>query len=447
MSARCLRRAGAWLLALLPLLVGALPPAWSEDAPAPRRVELRAEDGTRLAATFHASGAKAGPGVVLLPMYRTPRTAWDGALAALRTRGFSVLTVDLRGQGASAALGDAALARRVEAREAGVFAGMHQDAIAAVRWLGTKGGCDPKRIVLAGASVGGAVALDAAARHPTLVAGVAWLSPGPRYLGLDSLAHAKALPAATPVLLLAHGVDAKRARAVHAARPGARLVLYDDPRPADAGNERGWAHGTLMLGRLPLVESTLASFASVATGSKTEDVVLDGIVAERGPNADPWARGTKVGGTDEGGAVYAIRIGRRILFGGTAPARFRGLAFEVQTGDTEQKGEGVTTLGPPQIVGADLRTSKVLWSFGGMGSMMSIPGMDPSRFFGKTYPVLRAVMTDEGTTFEGEWTIPRFGGTSKFIRLCVVPLHAPPEGPSGGGVRSYGHLTVDLASR
>jgi pimeloyl-ACP methyl ester carboxylesterase len=439
-------RAGLAALALLLAAGPAARSAFPDDAPKPRGVVLTAADGVRLAATFHPSGAKHGPGAVLLPMYRSRRTAWDPALDALRERGVSVLALDLRGHGGSAGLEKPDLQQRVEARDPTLFAAMHQDAIAAVRWLAKDGGCDPERIVLVGASVGGSVALDAAARHPQEVCGLLWMSPGARSLGLDSVAQARALPAGLPVMLMAQAREAGDARALQAVRPSARLVVYGEPRPAAAGAERAWAHGTRMFGRLPLAAETVASFVAMACGSKKEDVVLDGIVTDKGPNADPWSKATDVGVQGRPGSVHAIRVGRRVLFGGVVPSGFTGLALEVQTGDKAQKqGDGVAALGPPQIVGVDLGTSRVTWSFGGVGSMPMFPGVP--KLFGQTYPVLRAVAGPEGTTFEGAWTIPRFGEGSKLIRLSIAVLQGPPPGPRNGGVMSYSPRTVNLPSR
>lgn len=447
MTCRDILRMGA-VLSLVGLAVGLdARRARTEEAPAARAVVITTGDGSRISATFHPSGRKRGAGVVLVPMYRSTRSAWDPVLAPLHARGVSVLTIDLRGQGSSAALGAKEVVRRVEARDPTTFAAMHHDAIAAVRWLAQKGGCDPQRIVLVGASVGGAVALDAAARHAKEVAGVLWLSPGSRYLGLDAEARVKALPPTLPLMLVAHRDEAKAARALRSVRPTIRLAVHADPRPTAAGAERAWAHGTRMFGRIALVEQAVASFVAVAAGSKRENVVLDGIVTTSGPDADPWEEATPVGIPGHGGSVHAIRVGRRILFGGVAPNGFHGLAFEVQTGDSEQKGEGITTVGPPQIVGADLRTSRVSWSFGGMGSAPRFPGVDLGSMFGQTQPVFRAVATPAGTTFEGEWVIPTLGGESQHIRLCIAVLRRPPEGPRGGGVVGFTQHTVDLPSR
>ncbi len=439
--------AAALGLAAIGIAARAGPPEGG-GAAAPREVTLRTADGLAISGTFRPGGGAGGPGAVLLPKYRSDRTAWEPVLEAFRVRGVGVLAIDPRGHGRSAKQGKVDLGAQVESRDPKLFAAMHEDAIAAVRWLVKEGGCDAKRIALVGASVGGSVALDTANRHPTEVAAVAWMSPGVRYLGLDTLAHLKGLPAAVPLLLLSHrGEIDVGARKIADARPGARLVVYDDPPPPEAGAERAWAHGTRMFGRLPLVEQAVASFVAAATGSKTEDVVLDGVVAREGADADPWDRAVDVAPPGTDGTIRAFRVGRRILFGGTAAPGISGLRFEVQTGAKTVETHGISTLGPPQIVGADLRTSAVTWSWGGMGSMPTFPGMDTSQLFGKTYPVLRAVSSEAGTTFEGEWFIPEFGGKSDLVRLLISLAGEPPPRPEGGGVMSDVEHSVDLPSR
>jgi pimeloyl-ACP methyl ester carboxylesterase len=441
-----LARCGA--LAILALVV-AVPPALEAGpapaAPAPREVVVRTADGLDLRAAYHPAATPGGAGVVLLPMFKSDRMAWDKVLAPLRDRGVHVLAIDPRGHGRSAKPGKTDLAPLVEKRDGKLFAAMHADAITAVRWLVKEAACDAKRVVLVGGSVGGSVAVDTASRYPGEVAGVAWLSPGAKYLGLDTLAAIPKIPAGLPVLLLVHKGEWELARPVAEALPRARVVVYDDPPPTEAGAERAWAHGTRMLRHLPLVERTVASFVAVATGSKTEDVVLDGVVTTSGPNADPWDRAVEVGVGAGEGTLRAFRVGRRIVFGGTAGPGTKGLRFEVQTG-TPQSGENAPPLGPPQVVAVDLGSNEIAWTWGGMGSVPNFPGIDMGPMFGKTYPTLRAVPGENGLTFEGEWFIPEFLGDSPAIHLVVSFSEVPPD-PPRGGVESFGEFAVDLPSR
>lgn len=462
MRKRFMIRILAWLGCAAALLVLAVaeartdppfPPAPGngpgDELVAPRDVVLKTADRQQIAARFWPGTTEAAPGVVLLHMYKSDRSAWDPVVKALRDRGVAILAIDLRGHGKSAMQGRRDLARSVKKRDSKLFRAMHKDAIAAVRWLAKEGKCDAKRIALVGASVGSCIAVDAARRHPDEVAAVLCMSPVAKSLGLDTLAHLKTLPATTPLLLLTHRseIDAG-AQKIADARPGTRLVVYDEAAPANAGADRMWAHGTRMFGGIPLVEQTVASFVAAKTGSKTEDVVLDGIVVADGPDADPWSNAIDVAQPGSEGAVRAFRVGRRVLFGGTAPAGIGALRFEVQTGTSDASAPRELTLGPPQIVGVDLKTGLTLWSWGGMGSVPTFPGMGARAMFGKTRPVLRVVSSEAGTSFEGEWFVPTFGGGGESdMRLLVRFDREPHPGPRNGMIEGDPENAVDLPSR
>lgn len=424
----------------------ATPLAAGPAAPAPREVVVTTADGLALRAAFHPAPMAGGAGVVLVHGYRGTRTAWDATRLPLRDRGVHVLALDLRGHGRNAKPGKVDLGPRVDARDPTLFAAMHADVIAAVRWLVREGGCDARRVAVVGASVGGSVAVDAAARYPNEVAAIAWLSPGAKYLGLDSVASLSKVPVSVPMLLLAHRGELEVMRPVVDARPGARSVVYDEPAPSAAGAERGWAHGVRMLAHLPLVPRTLASFVAAATGSKTDDVVLDGVVTTVGPNADPWDRAAEVGVGAGDGTLRAYRVGRRVVFGGTAGPGVGGIRFEVATGRPAPGDEDSPFVGPPQVVGYDVARQEVAWSWGGMGSMPNFPGMDPRNTFGKTFPELRVARGEPGLTFEGEWFIPAFQDATAPIRLVVSFTDAPPPRP-GGGVESYSQFSVEVPAR
>lgn len=444
--ARPVRRAAHVALVVLAAVVAPPRPLGAApDATAPREIVVKTADGLELRAAYHPATTKGGAGVVLLPGFRGRRTDWDRVLVPMRDRGIHVLALDPRGHGRSEKPGKTDLSPLVTGRDRKLFAAMHADALAAVRWLVAQGGCDPKRVALVGAGVGGSVALDAAARAPAEVAAVAWLSPSGSTLGLDAVAALGRLPATLPTMWLLHRDDAEAARPVLDARPGARSVVYEDPPPPAAGAERAWAHGTAMLARLPMVGLTVASFVAAATGSKAEDVVLDGLVEATGPNADPWDRAAEVGVGAGDGTMRAFRVGRRVIFGGTAGAGVGGIRFEVQTG--KPRGPDDPMIGPPQVVGMDLETMAVAWSWGGMGSMPRFPGELAKTVFGKTYPTLRAVRGASGTTFEGEWFVPSFNDDSSMIRLVVCFTEGPPERPAGPGVESFGHLSVEVPLR
>jgi dienelactone hydrolase len=75
--------------------------ASASDPPAPRNVELTANDGIHLKATFFSAGEKPSPGVLLLHQCNQQRKNWDDLAAHLAASGINVLTLDFRGYGES----------------------------------------------------------------------------------------------------------------------------------------------------------------------------------------------------------------------------------------------------------------------------------------------------------------------------------------------------------
>jgi hypothetical protein len=146
------------------------------------------------------------------------------------------------------------------------------------------------------------------------------------------------------------------------------------------------------------------------------------------------------------GTARAFRVGRRILLGGKALPAIRGLRFEVQTGAASAGGVRELTLGPPQILAVDLANGSITWSWGGMGSMPNLPGM--GAVFGKTYPMLRVVRSESGTTFEGEWYVPPLGGGEDGAMRLLVCFDAEPHpGPKDGFMEADPESAVDLPAR
>ena len=72
----------------------------AQEVPAPRVVDLKAADGTKLKATYFAA-AKPGPGVLLLHQCNQQRKNWDDLAGRLAGTGINVLTLDYRGYGES----------------------------------------------------------------------------------------------------------------------------------------------------------------------------------------------------------------------------------------------------------------------------------------------------------------------------------------------------------
>ncbi|MFN8110343.1 MAG: alpha/beta fold hydrolase [Thermoleophilia bacterium] len=209
-----------------------------------RRTVLRTADGVRLAAAESGSGATA---VILVHQADTTLCDWLPYARRLRAQA-RVLALDLRGYGAS----DGAVERAAIGR-------FDRDVAAAVRRVRREGA---RRVVLIGASMGGAVVLSAAGRiHPTVSAVVSLSAPAE----WPDITPGRAARRLRIPLILAAGAqdsgfaqDARTLARLAAANPRARLVILDsahhgvqlvDGRDAQASRIDG------------LIRSTIASVA------------------------------------------------------------------------------------------------------------------------------------------------------------------------------------------
>lgn len=135
-------------------------------------VEVTAADGVKLAATYTSPG-KPGPGVLLLHMCNSDRSAWKGLAAKLAARGIHSLAFDYRGYGDSGG-------ERLE--------GAEQRQVRTEKWPGdvdgafellrSRPGVDRARIGAAGGSCGVDQAVALARRHPGEVTALALLAGG-----------------------------------------------------------------------------------------------------------------------------------------------------------------------------------------------------------------------------------------------------------------------------
>ena len=126
-----------------------------------RAVDLTAEDGTKLKATYFDAG-KPGPGVLLLHQCNRDRRIWDGLAIQLSAAGLNVLTVDNRGFGESG--GTPHDQNPDEARtEKEKWPG---DFDMAVKYLESQPGVARNMIGVGGASCGVDNSVQLARRHP-----------------------------------------------------------------------------------------------------------------------------------------------------------------------------------------------------------------------------------------------------------------------------------------
>jgi pimeloyl-ACP methyl ester carboxylesterase len=217
--------------AALAMIVG----FWASDAVA-GTVDFKAGDGAALRGSEYGKGAN---GVVLVHDKGKSSGDWTFFAEKLAASGFHVLSVDLRGHGASpsaAPLTDADYPK------------MSQDVVAAAAWLRSKGAT---RVAVVGANFGANAAMVAAAEDPR-VDTVALLSPG---LNLGGIAIGAPVEkyGDRPLLVVASSEDAYAVRSVTFI-DGKALGDCEVQLLENAGS------GVRMLNRDSGIESTLLSW-------------------------------------------------------------------------------------------------------------------------------------------------------------------------------------------
>ncbi len=123
-----------------------------------RDVDIRADDGANLKATYYPGG-KPGPGILLLHQCNRDRKSWDNLATMLTRAGFNVLTMDYRGYGES----DGAGGTREERRR--MRAQWPSDVDAAYRFLTSQPDVNKEVIGAGGASCGVHQSIQLARRH------------------------------------------------------------------------------------------------------------------------------------------------------------------------------------------------------------------------------------------------------------------------------------------
>ena len=113
--------------------------------------ECSTRDGAKLRYTLHEPARPGAPRLALVHSLALDRTIWDGVVAALGGA-VEVLTYDCRGHGASE--------KPAGPYTTGLFAGDLRDVLAAAGW---------ERAIVAGASMGGSVALAFTIDYPEMV--------------------------------------------------------------------------------------------------------------------------------------------------------------------------------------------------------------------------------------------------------------------------------------
>jgi len=229
---------------LLPLfLLIALSPALVSCRVEPatgREVFFESTDGYTVRTTLFSPASKPAPGIILLHMMGSTRAAWAPFQELARRDGYISIAFDLRGHGETTS------SRASETQASGFSADQWLavlDDIAGAKRVLIDAGADPKRIAVAGASIGANLALRYAAVDPDVHA-IILLSPGEDYRGVTTI---KTMETFTrrPVLMMAARDDAYAAASVQkldaVAKDFCELRLYP-----------GASHGTDLLGTDPV---------------------------------------------------------------------------------------------------------------------------------------------------------------------------------------------------
>lgn len=172
------------LAVALPTLL--LPPSL---AAAGTKVTVKAPDGVELAAT-HFAAAKPGPGVVLLHMCNSDRSAWNDLGEKLADAGIHAIALDYRGYGESGG------ARHEDpaAQQRNIDENWPRDVDAALAYLLAQEGVDATRLGAAGGSCGVNQAIHFARRHPEQVRTLVLLAGGANRAGEQFLADNPWMP-------------------------------------------------------------------------------------------------------------------------------------------------------------------------------------------------------------------------------------------------------------
>lgn len=203
----------------------------SERQPAPRVVDLKADDGTILKASYFAAG-KPGPGVLLLHQSNRTRDSWDEVARQLAAAGINTLTLDMRGFGESGAH----YAKLTDAEKTKVSTMWPSDVDAAFQYLVSQP--DVKRDVI---GVGGAgwfgvlPSIEVARQHSAEVKSLVLLSGETLQDGLQFLRQASQLPG---LFVVADDdeypptVEAMEWLYINSSSPGKKFVHYSAAQDA-----------------------------------------------------------------------------------------------------------------------------------------------------------------------------------------------------------------------
>ena len=187
-----------------------------------RDVDLETADGVTLKATYTSPG-RPGPGMLLIHQCNMDRTSWTDISATLVDAGIHVLTLDLRGFGDSGGAGMSGGFPALLQKSAG-------DSDRALEYLVSQSGVDSSRLGVGGASCGGMILADLAARRPGVKA-LMLLSSPPSDAAVQNMADTPGLAvfgAATEDDPVTRGVaDALRGAVSGSKHPHSTAKIYE----------------------------------------------------------------------------------------------------------------------------------------------------------------------------------------------------------------------------
>ncbi len=135
-------------------------------------VSIPMADGLKIKGDFYpAVDNDFAPALLLLHQHFGSGVDWKDFAIPLAQKGYTVLAIDMRGQGITGGKVDWHLAE--------------SDAVALMAWLREQPGIDPDRVAVAGASIGANLALQACAEDDACHVVIA-LSPGLDYFGIGT---------------------------------------------------------------------------------------------------------------------------------------------------------------------------------------------------------------------------------------------------------------------
>ncbi len=228
-------------------------PVLMAAAPATREMTLKTPDGFTLKGTLTVPEGKGRkPVVILAHQFRRDRTGWSDLAAELHARGLATLALDLRGHGLSTDKAGQAVKVTDDFQASAKAVGFDQipgDLVLAAKWVRAQRGIHPRRVGLAGSSVGAFSVLLAAPQVKPYA--VVALSPAGRVAFGDKATEALTAAvrrASTAVFVMAGEKDMEAAENLKALRglPGVHA-------PLGADGDHGFAY-------LPKHKDTLAVF-------------------------------------------------------------------------------------------------------------------------------------------------------------------------------------------